>query len=642
MEFILAGQPNAGKSTIFNEVVGYKAVASNFPGVTVKYIHGEIELNNNRIKVTDLPGTYSLQSSDEAERVASEYLSKLPEKSVIINVLDSSVLSRSLELTLQLAELGHPMVVALNMVDEAEKKGIKTEENELSEILGVPVIKTIGRKGKGVFELFSKAQQVLEERRTPKTFSFETVVDNEIDTLVSIWETNKLPFLANPRYSVIKLIEKNTLISDVIFNNTEPEFRGKINSSIKKLEKKYKKTSEDLLSSIRHSLSFEIFENTSTVESSPEEDFRNKIDNVLMHPFFGFLIMGAILYLIFWTIFTIGNATEPLFLSSFAQMESIISGWFGAESFLYAVSSGIVSGFGGGVAIVIPFLLPFFLLLAVLEDTGYLARIAYLIDNIMHKIGLHGLSIVPMILGYGCTVPGILATRILKSRRDKIITATLTTLVPCTARMAVIFGLVGFFISMKAAILIYVLNIALLGITGKIMSALMPEISPGLILEIPKYHIPSAKALAAKTWFRLKEFVVVAWPILIAGSVILEIIKHFRIEDSINSFTEPFTAGILGLPAAVGVTLIFGIMRKELALILLFTALGTSNVITVMSQAQIYGFTIFVTFYIPCLATFAALGRELNWKNASLITILTFMIAVVLSVGVRYLYPAFI
>ena len=173
------------------------------------------------------------------------------------------------------------------------------------------------------------------------------------------------------------------------------------------------------------------------------------------------------------------------------------------------------------------------------------------------------------------------------------------------------------------------------------MSKIMPEVSPGLILEIPKYHLPSFKAIAAKTWFRLKEFVFVAWPILIAGSIILEIIKFLNWENPINNFAEPFTSGILGLPAVVGVTLIFGIMRKELALLLLFSALGTSNVIAVMTEAQIYGFTIFVTFYIPCLATFAALGRELNWRNAVLITIITFIIAVILSVISSKTYSIF-
>jgi ferrous iron transport protein B len=253
----------------------------------------------------------------------------------------------------------------------------------------------------------------------------------------------------------------------------------------------------------------------------------------------------------------------------------------------------------------------------------------------MHKIGLHGLSIVPVIFGYGCTVPAILATRILKSPRDKLITATLTTIIPCSARMTVIFGLVGFFISIKAAILIYILNIIIVAVLGKFMAKAFPEVSPGLILEIPKYHLPGIKSLFNKTWFRLKEFVTVALPLLIVGSILLEVIEYFKLDGPINSFLAPFTTGVLGLPSVIGITLIFGIMRKELALLLLFSALGTQNVTDVMSLGQILTFTTFVTFYLPCLATFAALSKELKLNKSIIITLSTIALATALSVIVR-------
>lgn len=241
-----------------------------------------------------------------------------------------------------------------------------------------------------------------------------------------------------------------------------------------------------------------------------------------------------------------------------------------------------------------------------------------------------------MILGYGCTVPGILATRILKSPRDRFITSTLTTLIPCSARMTIIFGIVGFFISMKAAVAIYVINLIIIGITGKIMSKAMPEVSPGMILEIPKYHLPGFKVILKKSWFRLKEFVVIAWPLLIAGSIVLEVIHFYHLSDIVNNLLAPFTQGVLGLPVAVGVTLLFGIMRKELALILLFTAMGTNNLISVMTETQLFNFTIFVTFYIPCLATFAALSKELSWGKAFFITGITTSVAVILVLMVRF------
>lgn len=635
MQIILVGQPNCGKSTIFNHVVGYKAVVANFPGATVKYTKGNIELGNQKIEVVDLPGTYSSQTTDEAELVAIDYLRNHSNDSILINVMDASVLSRSLQLTIQLASLQMPMIIALNMIDEAENKGISINKKGLEEIFNVPVIETIGRKGVGVYELFSKAKEVYEQKIIPTNTLFDDKTESLISSIENILLESNADLRWYPRFNALKLIEKDPLLADEYKIKIIEEKYAKINELISTAEKELKKPSELISSSARIESAYRIFEKVAKVKSLEKIDIRKRIDDLLMHPIFGYIFMIGILALMFVSIFKFGNAVEPLFLDSFDLVNNYILETFSDNQLLASILIGIVSGVGGGIGIVIPFLLPFFIFLSFLEDTGYLARIAFLVDNLMHKIGLHGLSIVPIILGYGCTVPGILATRILKSKRDKFITATLTTLIPCSAKMTVIFGLVGFFISMKAAVIIYLLNILIVGITGKFLSKVLPEVSPGLILEIPKYHMPSYSTVSNKTWFRLKEFVVIAWPLLVAGSVILELITHFDWAGNINHFLEPFTSGLLGLPTVVGITLLFGIMRKELALILLFAALGTRDVLSVMTLTQVFSFTIFVTFYVPCIATIAALARELNWKNAVLISGITAVIAILLSVSLR-------
>lgn len=635
MQIILVGQPNCGKSTIFNHVVGYKAVVANFPGATVKYTKGNIELGNQKIEVVDLPGTYSSQTTDEAELVAIDYLRNHSNDSILINVMDASVLSRSLQLTIQLASLQMPMIIALNMIDEAENKGISINKKGLEEIFNVPVIETIGRKGVGVYELFSKAKEVYELKIIPTNTLFDDKTESLISSIENILLESNADLRWYPRFNALKLIEKDPLLADEYKIKIIEEKYAKINELISTAEKELKKPSELISSSARIESAYRIFEKVAKVKSLEKIDIRKRIDDLLMHPIFGYIFMIGILALMFVSIFKFGNAVEPLFLDSFDLVNNYILETFSDNQLLASILIGIVSGVGGGIGIVIPFLLPFFIFLSFLEDTGYLARIAFLVDNLMHKIGLHGLSIVPIILGYGCTVPGILATRILKSKRDKFITATLTTLIPCSAKMTVIFGLVGFFISMKAAVIIYLLNILIVGITGKFLSKVLPEVSPGLILEIPKYHMPSYSTVSNKTWFRLKEFVVIAWPLLVAGSVILELITHFDWAGNINHFLEPFTSGLLGLPTVVGITLLFGIMRKELALILLFAALGTRDVLSVMTLTQVFSFTIFVTFYVPCIATIAALARELNWKNAVLISGITAVIAILLSVSLR-------
>jgi ferrous iron transport protein B len=417
MEFILVGQPNSGKSTIFNGVVGYKSEVANFPGVTVSYTRGNIYIDNQKIEVVDIPGTYSLQTTDEAEQVAVNYILKSPAESVIINIIDTSVLSRSLELTLQLMELKKPMVIALNMIDEADRKGIKVDIKKLSALTGLPVLKTIGTKGEGISELFKAAVFAAREQILPKTMEAPHDVERVIQNLLDILKNVRLPEQWNQRFLVLKLIEKDILVEKCLEKIIPVSKKKEIEKKIYILEKQHKGTSDLVISSVRHDTAFKIFEEVAQVGIPSRRDFREKIDDVLMHPILGYLGMIAILYVTF------------------------ALNWFGHDSIFYAISNGAVQGFVGGIGIVLPYLFPFFIVFSILEGTGYLARIAYLIDSVMHRIGLHGLSVVPMILGYGCTVPGIMATRILKSKRDKFITAVLTTMVPCSARMIIILGL---------------------------------------------------------------------------------------------------------------------------------------------------------------------------------------------------------
>jgi len=640
MEFVLVGQPNSGKSTIFNKVVGYKSETANFPGMTVGYTRGSTYLNGDSVAVVDIPGTYSLHTSDDAELIAVKYLLAAGKDAVIVNIIDASVLSRSLELTLQLMDLGRPMVIALNMMDEAVRKGIRIDARALGELTGLPVVETVGKKGKGVAELFRKAMEAGRRKIVPRGIELTADADRVARTLREylIRERPSLPW--NPHFVAIKLLENDPLMGDYLrsyFRASDWRFVQKI---LKTFESSHRCSGALAMSSIRHNLSFKIFEQVSHVSHPEGRDWRIEADKLLMHPIFGYFFMVVVFYLTFSLVFSFGDLLEVQITRFFTGMTQQVSTFLGTDSIWFALADGLLMGIGGGVGIVIPYLLPFFVVFAILEDTGYLARIAYLIDNLMHLIGLHGTSVLPLVLGYGCTVPGIMATRILKSRRDKLITATLTAMVPCSARMIIIVGVAGGF-SMGAAALIYVINILVLVLNGKVMSKLMPEISPGLLMEIPKYHVPAATDVLAKTWFRLKEFVVIAWPLLILGSIVLEIIDYFHLTPSVNSFLSPFTTGVLGLPAVVGVVFLFGILRKELALVLLIAALGTQELTVVLSPVQLFTFTVFSTFYIPCLATFAALSKELGYGNAFLISGITLLNAVWLSLAVRWLFPLF-
>jgi ferrous iron transport protein B len=636
MKITLVGQPNCGKSTIFNHVAGYKAITSNFPGKTVKYSISKMTFQGMICDIVDLPGSYSMTSFDLAELEARKYL--LREKNdVVINVIDASLLGRGLELTLQLLELNLPTVICLNMIDEAEAKGIIIDTDKLSGLLGVPVVTTIAHKGWGLDKLFETAFKVGQKSTKSKSLIFSKDVEQVIKDLSEhIKKTDYAEKYNVPhRFLATKLLENDQDFIDEI-KNKDIEFIKVVQGYQHQLEQCRDRSSDEVISSERHHLSMQLYESVVKL-SKPKKEFRNYLDNVLMHPVFGYISLIVIMYLFFNFVFYVGAIFEEPLLDFFYQFLPYAEETLGADSLLYHIVSGVVQGLAGGIAIVLPFLFPFLLGLAFLEDTGYLPRVAYLMDTFLHRIGLHGKAIIPLILGYGCTVPAVMATRILESERDRFITSVLTTMIPCAARITIIFGLVAFYIGPQAAIFVFVFNIIIVAIAGKILSNIMPEITPGMILEIPAYHIPSIKILLSKVWLRMKEFIVIAWPLLIIGSVVLSLLQHWDLEGFINQLISPVTL-LLGLPIAVGVTLIFGVLRKELSMVMLIQALGVTDISTVMSATQIMTFTIFVLFYVPCVATIAVLIKEIGSKRTIFTIIFTFLIAIILATITRFVY----
>ncbi|KUK50226.1 MAG: Ferrous iron transport protein B [candidate division TA06 bacterium 32_111] len=636
MRITLVGQPNCGKSTIFNHVAGYKAITSNFPGKTVKYSISKMTFQGMTSDIVDLPGSYSMTSFDLAELEARKYL--LREKiDVVINVIDASLLGRGLELTLQLLELNLPTVICLNMIDEAEAKGIIIDTDKLSRLLGVPIVTTIAHKGWGLNKLFETAFKVGQKSAKSESLNFSKDVEQVIkDLSEDIKKTDYTEKFNVPhRFLATKLLENDQDFIDEI-KKKDTEFIKTVQGYQHQLEQCRDRSSDEVVSSERHHLSMQLYESVVKL-SKPKKEIRNYLDSVLMHPVFGYISLVVIMYLFFNFVFYVGAIFEEPLLDFFYQFLPYAEETLGADSLLYHIVSGVVQGLAGGIAIVLPFLFPFLLGLAFLEDTGYLPRVAYLMDTFLHRIGLHGKAIIPLILGYGCTVPAVMATRILESERDRFITSVLTTMIPCAARITIIFGLVAFYLGPKAAIFVFVFNIIVVAIAGKILSNIMPEITPGMILEIPAYHVPSIKILLSKVWLRMKEFIVIAWPLLIIGSVVLSLLKHWNLEGFINQLISPVTL-LLGLPVAVGVTLIFGVLRKELSMVMLVQALGVANISTVMSSTQIMTFTIFVLFYVPCVATIAVLIKEIGSKRTLFAIIFTFLIAIILATITRFVY----
>lgn len=387
------------------------------------------------------------------------------------------------------------------------------------------------------------------------------------------------------------------------------------------------------ISAARHSACLGIFEQAVRV-ARPRADWREQVDRLAMHPFWGYVILAGVFLGFFRLIFDVGKLGEDRILAVFDVFVAALTQHMNTQGALFAGVKGAVLGTAGAVAIVLPYLLPFLAGLAILEDIGYLSRVGYLMDAAMHKLGLHGAATLPILIGYGCSVPAVMGTRLLATRRDRFIAAFLAVLVPCSARMTVIFALVGFYLGPNYALGIYALNFLVVAAAGHLLARLWPEVSPGMLMEVPAYRVPGPRVVALKTWWRLREFVMVAFPLLVMGSVVLSLVDFYGWQHGINAALSPLTA-VLGLPRSVGLTLIFGVLRKELSLLMLMQALGTTHVLGAMTAAQILIFTLFVTFYLPCMATLASMMRELGWRLTLAASSALLVLAMAVSLAAR-------
>ena len=636
MKFLLIGQPNCGKSTLFNQVCGYKAETGNFTGTTVTFTESRVRLKGEVVGLVDLPGTYTLAGSNAAEQVVLEYLLSHDDYNCIIDVVDASHLGLHLGLTLELLELGRPMILALNLIDEADHMGIQIKVGELSEKLGIPVLPLIASKGRGIRDVFFAAYKVASEKPNVGRQVYRQDLELTIAALTPSVEDLALPL--NAEAVAIKLLEQDPLVTSQVMK-LRPELVEKSEESAKLLGGGSTPDTQSLINLERNTAA-QVIAKQVIVLGMRKLTLRDKLDDYLLHPLWGYFFLILILYLFFQVVFQFGGLIEKPLLNLVAGLEKSIIGFINPGKLLGEVIIGLVQGISGGLAIVLPYLIPFLIGLGFLEDFGYLPRVAFLMDALMHRIGLHGTAVVPFILGFGCNVPSVMATRTLDNKNEQFIAAALATLVPCSARLAIVFGLVAFYLGPVVALVIYLLVFFVIAITGKLLSRLLPKDMPGLILEMPPYRQPSFQSVLSKAWFRIKEFLVEAWPVLIAGSIVLSLLNAYNLTRFINFLTVPMT-WLLGLPTQSGVPLIFGVLRKELSLIMLGQALGSMDFKNVLSPVQMITFTVFVIFYMPCLATLVTLHKELGRKAMWNIMGITLVIATVTALLARGLAGLF-
>ena len=626
INIVLAGQGNSGKSTIFNYLTGLHQHIGNWAGKTIEKAEGTLFYRDHTVDVLDLPGIYSLTTVSEEELISRSYIIK-QNPDCVINVVDSTNLERSLIFTLQLLELERPVIIALNMTDLAKRKGITVDARKLQKILNVPVIPTIASRGSGLTRLVDKAIDLKKDKPERTIHKYGKEIEQGIEELSDQMKGIDLPYPL--RWIAIKLLEKD---SDITARVSELKPRA-VESSLRimeELEEIHGHDSPLVIADERSLLASRITRETVKIARDRELSLNERLEALTTHKVTGYLFMILILGGMFLAVFSFGNRLSE-------WLDSIFSGWHDlweaavGTSFWPALGWSAIESVLALIQIAFPYILPFYILLYLLEDWGYIARISFLMDKLMHKMGIHGKACISFIIGLGCNVPGCLSCRIMESKRERFITAVLVTLVPCSAVSVIVFGLVGKYVGLPWALGLYIFATVLIFIVGKISSKFMVGEPVELIMPMPDYKIPNIKTIFSQTWDSLKEFIYIAAPIVIISGVVIQGINLAGWMPAIASVMSPVTVSWLGLPAVTGILLIFGILRKELILVMLAAYLGTTDFNEVLTSQQMITLAVVSMFYVPCVATISILWKEYGWKKALVITLAETAFAIVLA-----------
>ncbi len=638
-EFTVAicGNPNSGKTTIFNGLVGARQHTGNWPGVTVERKEGEFRVNSTNVKLVDLPGTYSFSYSSIDEQIAVDFLVReRPDLAVV--VIDSSNLERNLYLVIQLLELKVPVVVNLNMIDLAKNRGMRIKRGELEAVLGAPVVESVGNKKIGIAELKSV---IVREAERKRKVDFRMHYQREIEEAIEALEPHIAPLFPDypSRWVTLQLLEENPSFLKSI---KDRNIRTSLEKYREKIERRLRAPVSISTAERRYSFIYGLCKEIVHIEKALEDrfSFSDKIDKVLLNRWFGLPIFLVMLFLLFKVVFGIGTPIADLLDEAFANLAEYISTiltGIGAPTFLISlISEGIIPGLSS-ILVFVPNIALLFLGIALLEDSGYMARVAFIMDRIMHIAGLHGKSFIPMVLGLGCNVPAIMATRTLETKKDRIITILINPLISCSARLPVYLLFIGiFFRGNKTLVLLslYLLGIILAVILARVFRALFfkAEEAP-LIMELPPYHLPALNTLLFHAWGKTRLFLRKAGTIIFLGVIIVWALAYlppgaeYGSVHSLIGRLGKFLAPLLR-PAGFGywqaaVALLFGIVAKEIVVSTFGTLYGgetalRSAIAAHFTPLSAYAFMIMSLIYIPCIATIGVIKQEAGWRWALL------------------------
>ena len=528
MKIALIGNPGAGKSLIFNQLTGLGVEVNKYPGSAIGLECGNVCYKHEKIELVDLPGIYSLDGDSEEEVLVRRFLEKDGADS-LITVVDATKLERNLYLLTQIAEYGLPMVIVVNMIDVAERHGLFIDTDRLGTIFGSEVLPTAAALGKNIDRILPLA---LTSSQPP---TLRIPYDHHIEAALRSLEKT----MGTPR-------QKNLLALQG--TGDDAALRDAATSIATEIEQRHRMSVGQIIATNRHNFARGV--STEVVKQSPEKK-RFDLDSILTRAFPGIPILCLILFSLLLSVFVIGSWMEGWIVGGFTKFVLTPFTTLGLPPLAERIGYSVLVAIEAGLGIAFPFVFTFYFGLSFLEDTGYMTRAAFLADRSMHRLGLHGEAIIPMVIGFGCAVPAVMSLRILKTRREQTIAAFLITLVPCSARTVVIAGIVAAFVGIIWAFSIYLIVLILIIITAIVMSHLTPGEQFGMIVEMPSLRKPRAKLVLQKSWFRIKEFLFIAMPLLIATSVFLGLFQYFGVIDVFQSLVAPITVSRIlhsGLP----------------------------------------------------------------------------------------------
>ena len=636
----LAGNPNCGKTTLFNALTGSEQYVGNFPGVTVEKKSGKVSISGTEAVVTDLPGIYSLSPYTPEEVVAREYII-FEKPDLIVNVVDATGLERSLYLTVQLAELGIPVMLALNMTDILNKYGLKLDLQRLTEATGIPAVAISAAKGNGINELLKEMSRILAKGHgaSNRCKLLDGIYPWKIDSVLKEMEKLILSeYKGSGRFVAVKLFEND----DIYLKQLKSD--SVLNKKIKELMSFVKETETVdrhlMIAECRYRRAKAVASDCISEAPHLKKSLTDRIDRVLLNRFLAFPILLAVMAAVFTLTFgTVGNYLSDVcegFINSVSDVVySFLTDCGAAEWTVSLICDGIFAGVGSVLSFV-PQITVLFTMLSLLEDSGYMARAAFIMDRLLRPFGLSGKSFVPMLMGFGCTVPAVMAARTLENGRGRTATVLITPFMSCSAKMPVYAMIISEFFGKYSPPVIF--SVYLFGIVFAVIAAWVitgfgaRERESAFLLEIPEYRIPTLKSLTIHVWLRVKGFIIKAGTVLLIAGIVIWFLQsfgsdfHFVGDNAENSFLAHIGRAVapvfrpLGFGSwQISVSLLSGLIAKE-SVVSSLNIVSPSGIAGLLDTASALSLTVFVLFYTPCVAAMTAIFKELKSVKLTVFT----------------------